>query len=306
MQKLKIVLRIVSSLAFVIGVPLLVRSCLFSEGKWVTCRIRTEVGEIHVRIYPDQAPVTAANFLRYVEAGLYNHTNFFRVLTPANQPDDPFRIEVIQGGAVDEKKCFPAITHETTKMTGLSHKDGTISMARAGPGTAACSFFICIGRQPELDYGGRRNPDGQGFAAFGRVVKGMDVVRRIQKMNQDRQFLKNPVAITSLIRMLKPSDLPGHNGIGNWSPRVGSIRDIWDALRYSISRMAFKDFAFLLTLLVLFGWMIWHGNPPRKFGRVEREFSYNGWESTSPGLRLLATIFLLALWAFFFIILLGN
>jgi len=305
MQKFKIVLRIVSSLAFVIGVPLLVRSCLFSEGKWATCRIRTEAGDIHVRIYPDQAPVTAANFLRYVEAGLYNHTTFFRVLTPANQPDDPFRIEVIQGGAVDETKRFPAIAHETTKMTGLSHKDGTISMARAGPGTAACSFFICIGRQPELDYGGRRNPDGQGFAAFGRVVKGMDVVHHIQKMNQDRQFLKNPVAITSLIRMLKPSELPAHNGIGHWSRRVGSIKDIWEALRFNISRMTIKEFAVLFLLMALVGWLAWHGYGPRKFGRVDREFSYSDWENTSPGLRLVVVVFIMALLAIF-IILMGS
>jgi len=187
-------------------VTLLVRSCLLSEGKWVACRLRTDAGEILFRVYPDKAPVTAANFLRYVDAGLYNGTTFFRVVTPENQPDNKVRIEVIQGGDVDEKKCFPAIAHETTEATGLRHLDGTVSMARAGPGTATSSFFICVGDQPELDFGGRRNPDGQGFAAFGRVVQGMDVVRKIQRMEADHQTLKRPVLITSAVRLPKSSE----------------------------------------------------------------------------------------------------
>ncbi len=166
----------------------------------MTCRISTAAGEIRLRLYPERAPISAANFLRYVEAGLYNGATFFRVVTPDNQPDNKVRIEVIQGGEVAEAKCFPPIIHETTEMTGLKHLDGTVSMARDAPGTASCSFFICIGRQPELDFGGRRNPDGQGFAAFGRVLSGMDVVRRIQKMDQEKQVLKDPVAIESITR----------------------------------------------------------------------------------------------------------
>jgi peptidyl-prolyl cis-trans isomerase A (cyclophilin A) len=122
------------------------------------------------------------------------------VLTPDNQPDNDFKIEVIQGGNVADEKCFLPIAHETTKMTGLRHLDGTVSMARAEPGTASCSFFICVGDQPELDWGGRRNPDGQGFAAFGRMVAGMDVVRRIQAMEKEKQYLKKPLAIISIRR----------------------------------------------------------------------------------------------------------
>ena len=186
-----------------ITVPLGVRTCLLSEGRGVTCRISTAAGEIGLRLYPQRAPVTVANFLRYVEAGLYNGATFFRVVTPGNQPDNKVRIEVIQGGEVAEAKCFPPIVHETTEMTGLKHLDGTVSMARDAPGTASCSFFICIGDQPELDFGGRRNPDGQGFAAFGRVLSGMDVVRRIQRMEADRQTLKRPVAIMSITRLEK-------------------------------------------------------------------------------------------------------
>jgi peptidyl-prolyl cis-trans isomerase A (cyclophilin A) len=201
MKKLKMVLLIVSVLAFVILVTLPVRSCLSSKGKWVACRIETAAGGIVIRVYPDQAPVTAANFLRYVEAGLFNGTTFFRVVTPGNQPNSKFKIEVIQGGDVDEKKCFPPIALETTKTTGMRHKDGTVSMARAEPATATCNFFICIGDQPELDFNGRRNPDGQGFAAFGQVVSGMDVVRKIQGLDQENQFLKKPVLIRAIVRL---------------------------------------------------------------------------------------------------------
>jgi len=167
----------------------------------IACRIETAAGNILMEVYPDRAPVTAANFLRYVEAGLYNGTTFFRVLTPDNQPDNEFRIQVIQGGEVADEKCFPAIAHETTKTTGLRHQDGSVSLARADPGTASCSFFICIGDQPELDFGGRRNHDGQGFAAFGRVVEGLDVVKKIQAMEQEKQYLKNPLAILSIRRL---------------------------------------------------------------------------------------------------------
>jgi peptidyl-prolyl cis-trans isomerase A (cyclophilin A) len=186
------------SLALIALAPLATRSGPPPAGDRVACRITTAAGEILVHVYPGRAPLTTANFLRYVEAGLYDGTSFFRVVTPGNQPGDKVRIEVVQGGDVAAEKCFPAIAHETTAMTGLKHGDGVISMARAEPGTATSSFFICIGPQPELDFGGRRNPDGQGFAAFGRVVRGMDVVRRIQKMDQDRQLLKQSVTIISI------------------------------------------------------------------------------------------------------------
>ncbi len=189
------------SLVFIALAPLAIRSRLFSEETWIACRITTAAGEILVHVYPGQAPLTTANFLRYVEAGLYDGTSFFRVVTPDNQPGDKVRIEVVQGGDVAGEKCFPAIAHETTALTGLTHGDGAVSMARAEPGTATSSFFICIGPQPELDFGGRRNPDSQGFAAFGRVVKGMDIVRRIQRMDQEKQMLKIPVAVISIKKL---------------------------------------------------------------------------------------------------------
>jgi peptidyl-prolyl cis-trans isomerase A (cyclophilin A) len=283
------------------ALALLFRSGPASKGKWVACRIETELGEIMVRVYPDRAPLTVANFLRYVEAGLFNGTTFFRVVTPANQPNNTVKIEVIQGGDVDEKKCFPPIALETTKMTGVRHKDGTVSMARAEPATATCNFFICINDQPELDFNGRRNPDGQGFAAFGRVVAGMDVVRRIQNLDQENQFLKKPVLIRSIIRLAKGAEIEGVHGKGY----RGRISDVFEAIRFNVKRMNVKDFALLFILLALIGWLAWHGHGPRRFGRVDREFSHSGWESVSPGLRLLMVLVIVAL-AAVFIILMGG
>lgn len=165
--------------------------------------IRTEKGDIAVEVDLARAPVTAANFLRYVDAGLYDDSSFHRTVTLANQPNDPVRIEVIQGGQLPEEKDFPPIAHETTAATGLRHVDGTISMARSQPGSASSSFFFCINDQPELDFGGRRNPDGQGFAAFGRVVKGMAVVRAIQALPAQGQQLAPPVKIISVRRIVR-------------------------------------------------------------------------------------------------------
>jgi peptidyl-prolyl cis-trans isomerase A (cyclophilin A) len=162
--------------------------------------IATEKGDIVVEVDTARAPVTAANFLRYVDAGLYDGSTFHRAVTLDNQPNDAVRIEVIQGGQLPEDREFPPIAHETTAATGLRHLDGAISMARSAPGTAASSFFICVNDQPELDFGGRRNRDGQGFAAFGRVVEGLSVVRAIQRLPVRGQQLAPPVRIISVRR----------------------------------------------------------------------------------------------------------
>jgi len=162
--------------------------------------IRTEMGDIRVEVDTVRAPLTAGNFLRYVDAGIYNGTSFFRTVTSRNQPNNVVKIEVIQGGEVTPEKEFPPIAHETTKGTGLGHGDGAICMARDKPGSAASSFFICIGDQPELDFGGRRNPDGQGFAAFGRVIEGMDIVKRIHTSPCREQRLSPPIRILSVSR----------------------------------------------------------------------------------------------------------
>ena len=164
--------------------------------------ITTSLGEIVVRIDTTKAPVTSANFLAYVDGGLFDGGSFFRTVHMRNQPDDSLRIEVIQGGADQERRdeYYRPIKLERTSETGLVHADGTLSMARAGPNTATASFFICIGDQPELDFGGMRNPDGQGFAAFGQVTDGMQVVRAIQSAPADGQSIREPVVIVSIQR----------------------------------------------------------------------------------------------------------
>jgi len=164
--------------------------------------IWTEFGEIHVKVDLKRAPVTAANFLRYVDAGLFDSACFYRVVRPDNQPDDSVHIAVIQGGRYEREEAggFIPIAHETTEQTGILHRDGVISMARWTPGTATSEFFICVGDQPELDYGGSRNPDLQGFAAFGKVTRGMDVVKRIHSIDAPGQYLDKPVVITRISR----------------------------------------------------------------------------------------------------------
>jgi peptidyl-prolyl cis-trans isomerase A (cyclophilin A) len=164
--------------------------------------ITTELGAIVVEIRDDRAPITGGNFLRYVDEGRFEGASFYRTVTPVNQPNNEFRIAVIQGGLwqAESERGLPPIWHEPTKMTGLLHEDGTLSMARAEPGSASSEFFICIGDQPELDFGGLRNPDRQGFAAFGSVVEGMDVVRTIHARPEKDQMLENPVRILSIER----------------------------------------------------------------------------------------------------------
>lgn len=174
---------------------------LLSAQKKESCIIKTTMGNITVELYPAKAPITVANFLKYVDAHLYDSSSFFRAVTLQNQPKDSIKIEVIQGGNVDSLKEFSPIPIETTQQTGLLHKNGTISMARGKPATATSSFFICINDQPSLDYGGKRNPDGQGFAAFGKVIKGMEVVKKIQQLHPEQgQYFKPELSILSIER----------------------------------------------------------------------------------------------------------
>jgi peptidyl-prolyl cis-trans isomerase A (cyclophilin A) len=169
--------------------------------------LHTELGDIEVELNPAQAPSTTANFLSYVSGGFYNGGVFHRTVTPQNQPDKPIKIEVIQAGVNPDRKhdSLPAIALERTSTTGLRHKDGTISMARDSPDTAKSDFFICLGDQPELDFGGKRNPDGQGFAAFGHVIRGIDVARKIQAAPAEGQKLTPPVKILSATVISTPS-----------------------------------------------------------------------------------------------------
>lgn len=171
--------------------------------------LETELGAITVRVYDDRAPVSAGSFLAYVDQGLYDGAGFYRTVSPENDNGSPV-ISVIQGGLLDEEGALAPVVHETTDDTGILHEDGVISLARGAPGTGGgAAFFICIGAQPSLDFGGTRNLDEQGFAAFGRVVSGMDVVHAIHQSEagpsddpyMDGQILGEPVVIVSARRV---------------------------------------------------------------------------------------------------------
>ena len=179
-----------------------------TQEKEIALEMTTEAGTIEIVLDPVRAPVTVANFMRYVDAGQYNGGVFHRTVTMDNQPNNDVKIEVIQGAVNPDYRDdsyppnsgFDPIPLERTSATGLRHVDGAISMARMGPDTATSGFFFCIGDQPELDFGGKRNPDGQGFAAFGRVTRGMDVIRKIQMSPRENQRLTPPVVITRVAR----------------------------------------------------------------------------------------------------------
>jgi peptidyl-prolyl cis-trans isomerase A (cyclophilin A) len=166
--------------------------------------METGAGSISIELYKKQAPLTVNNFLKYVDEGRYDSAHFYRVVTPDNQPGRAIKIEVVQGGLqlVENIDTIPGIEHENTGMTGIHHLNGTISMARDTVGSASTEFFICIGDQPELDFGGKRNPDGYGFAAFGKVISGMEIIRCIQQKPADSvQYLQEPVIITRVKRL---------------------------------------------------------------------------------------------------------
>jgi len=168
--------------------------------------LQTSMGPVVVELYTKQAPLSAGDFLRYVDEGHYHGAAFYRVVRPEVDQGLPV-ISVIQGGVPDPPKSSDPIPHETTQDTGIMHTDGTLSIARADPGTgSAAAFFITVGDQPSLDFGGMRNPDGFGFAAFGRVVDGMDVVRAINAIADvaetenpylKGQILKTPIPFTA-------------------------------------------------------------------------------------------------------------
>ena len=170
---------------------------------------KTSKGDIIIELYNQIAPITVDNFLRHLDGGYYDGSSFYRTVTHQNDNGSP-KIEVIQGGLGDIDKPFPAISHESTNITKLKHEDGTISMSRGEVNSATSDFFICIGSQQGLDFGGERNNDGQGFAAFGKVIEGMDIVRDINGMPSNKktdneyvkgQMINNPIIIEKAVRL---------------------------------------------------------------------------------------------------------
>ena len=199
-------------LALVLSAVVSATALVSTQSKNVRVRVQTELGDIVLEVDPVKAPITTANFLKYVDAGHYDGGLWHRTVKMDNQPESPVKIEVIQAGVNPDrtKEGFPPITLERTNLTGLLHKDGAVSMARGGPDSATSGWFICINDQPSLDFGGARNPDGQGFAAFGRVVSGMDVVRKIQAAPSSTTRVTNAEAqrLTPPIKIVKVSRVP--------------------------------------------------------------------------------------------------
>jgi peptidyl-prolyl cis-trans isomerase A (cyclophilin A) len=183
----------------------LLLSCGGSGSKQPHVRIGTAAGDIEIELYPGQAPRTVAAFLSYIDSGFYRNGSFYRVLNDDNQSSEASKSELIQGGIwrTHQKKAssLPGVPHESTQQTHILHKDGVISLARTAPGTATTEFFICVGDQPGFDFGGENNPDGQGYAAFGKVVKGMDVVRNIYARPENNQSFDPPVVIYDIKRL---------------------------------------------------------------------------------------------------------
>lgn len=176
-------------------------ACNGSKGDGNQLLIDTEYGDIELELFADKAPKTVAAFLKNVDAKVYEKASFYRVLKNEDVPEE-YNQGVIQGGVFQSKPgtVTAFVEHESPKQTGLTHSSGTISMARTKPGTASSEFFICIGDQPQFDSSSRGLSDGLGYAAFGRVTKGMDVVRAIQNKKSNGESFNSPIIIHSIKR----------------------------------------------------------------------------------------------------------
>lgn len=171
--------------------------------------LETTEGPIEITVYPDRAPISAGDFLRYVDGKHYDGQGFYRVVRADNDPRD-MGMSLIQGGRLDQDVMGGPIAHELTTQTGISNANGAVAIARDAPGTGSATyFFINVGNNDFLDTGGTRNSDEQGYATFGRVTDGMDVVKRIQAMEAkgvsdlgvtNGQILTEPVIITRAYR----------------------------------------------------------------------------------------------------------
>ena len=183
---------------------MLFMACHQTEYKNPHIVINTQLGNIEVELFPDQAPKTVAAFLSYIDSGFYNKASFYRVLKTEELPTAN-NTGIIQGGIWQtnpgKKITIPGIEHETTKQSGLTHQSGSISLARTTPGTANTEFFICIGDQSPLDFGRRGTEDGQGFAAFGKVFEGMDIVRKIQAQKSHGDKFDAKIEINKITRL---------------------------------------------------------------------------------------------------------
>jgi len=165
--------------------------------------IQSSKGQMVFELFADKAAISVANFLNYVDAGLFDGSSFFRIVIENHpQTEDPVKIETIQGGLnIDHPDLMDSIPHESTEKSGLSHQRGSLSMARYELGSANGSFFICFRDEPALDFGGARQPDGQGFAVFGQLLTGYDVLDALYDLAEEGEYLKSPVLIESIERI---------------------------------------------------------------------------------------------------------
>ena len=196
--------RCIFSLCFLLVAGLLSACHRASDPSRPHVIIRTAAGDIEVELYLRQAPKTAGAFLSYVDSGFYKNASFYRVLNEDNQVTGAAISNLIQGGIwktnYAKAVSVPGVPHETTSQTHILHTNGVLSLARDKPGTGTTEFFICVGDQPGFDYGGENNPDGQGYAAFGKVVKGMDIVRAIYGRPENNQRFTPAIPIYTISR----------------------------------------------------------------------------------------------------------
>lgn len=189
----------------------------------INIAIETSLGRLTAEIYDEKAPKTAAYFLRYVDEGFYNGAKIYRSLRDDNQGASNAKIDVVEmghcnayydrilrhgmgeGEVYDETQGFippyPKIRVETTEETGIRHLDGTLSLGRDNVDQVDTNIFVCIGPQPNLDYGGARHPDGYGFSAFGKITDGMELIRRIHQMPVEGQRITEDITIYKIERI---------------------------------------------------------------------------------------------------------
>lgn len=171
-----------------------------------TIDIQTYYGDIIVELYPEKAPKTVAAFLSYVDSGYFKNTSFYRVLKKEDQAMNVDKAELIQGGLWQTnyklQKTIPGIPLETTKQTGILHKEGVISLARnEDPNSGNTEFFITLDDEPDYDYGGDASPDKQGYTTFGKVIGGMQYVKQIHQQPDFETNFRPPIKIINIKRL---------------------------------------------------------------------------------------------------------
>ena len=173
----------------------------------IIVRMDTELGSMDFLLHSKKAPLTSENFLNYLDADLFDDCSFFRIVTKAHpQAEDPVKIETAQGGLnIDSDRLLDSVAHEPSCDTGLNHRRGSLSLARYEVGSGNGSFFVCFRDEPALDHGGARQPDGQGFAVFGDLVQGEDVLDRLYQRAEEGEYLQRPVKISSVCRISSES-----------------------------------------------------------------------------------------------------